>query len=488
MIKQLESRLKLKVGESAGSNSDYIYIILLILIFMTTFDTICGEKLCHKTYFQLLDLFLENKNLIHLTQCEYLQHLDSAEWETDYAIYSFTILQDIRLLIENGEVTSYNLAWFDQNSSGPSLIAILSNSEKLAYYCNMITVKDINMDYSTLNRECIYTEFLKYCNETISEIDDSEFVDFKFDRKWAKYTLMTHYYSAGLKTASRLVAEWVDEKIPVEHSKIYEKFFNKNTKAVKEIKNALLTFCPLGTKLNNFFRKVALIVICDKSRFSKLKKAECEIILGFRTQLFQAGLSRDFCDTFFGLGYSSLRVITPFGTKIEYSTADKKHGTDHQYTSFNKNSTSAFSSFNMAKPRKFDVNQLVNSFLVNFIHCCDASILQELTKWFFENHPNSTLATVMDCFGTSYHLINVVSVQIKKCYFSLGFDDCLNLIDKCVLTPNIIRVSANNEVIVCYVYKALKNEYANDFPNENNILIKHKNSFLNSCYWYPFSD
>ena len=78
ILKQLEDRLKLEVGESTNSNSDYSYIIILIIIFMTTFDVICGEKLCYKNYFQLLDLFLENKNLIHLNQFEYLKYLGSA--------------------------------------------------------------------------------------------------------------------------------------------------------------------------------------------------------------------------------------------------------------------------------------------------------------------------------------------------------------------------------------------------------------------------
>ena len=95
----------------------------------------------------------------------------------------------------------------------------------------------------------------------------------------------------------------------------------------------------------------------------------------------------------------------------------------------------------------------------------------------------------MDCFGTSYGLVNKVSIQIKKCYFSLGFDDCLNLIDKCILVPNVKRgASSKNEATSTYVYKALKGEYANDFPSEKNLLKKYKSSFLNSCYWYPFSD
>ena len=88
----------------------------------------------------------------------------------------------------------------------------------------------------------------------------------------------------------------------------------------------------------------------------------------------------------------------------------------------------------------------------------------------------------MDCFGTSYNLVNTLAIQVKQCYFSLGFDDCLNLIDKCILTPNILRPFPKNEIVIHHVYKTLKNEYASEFPNENNILRKHKNSFLNSCY------
>jgi len=385
LLKQLVGRLKLAIGEPVDSNSNYKYLILLIIIFMTTFDSISGYKINSFTYFHLLDLFLEHKDLIYLSQTEYLQYLKNVGWETDYAVYSFSILQDLRTLIETGEVTSNNFAWFDQNASGPSIVAVLSNSEKLAALCNMTTVTGINMDYSSLPRNCIYTSFLDYCNDNIPNLGGAEFRDFSFNRKWAKYTLMTHFYSAGALTASRLVIDWVETqttlgKIPPEDIVKYNDFYSSNSKSVKLIRKALLSFCPLGTALNVYFRKIALIFTCDEKKFAKLKLYERKIIVAFRGQLASAGLPQESCDSFFGLGFSTLCIVTPFGTMFEYSSAGKNAGLTHEYSNFNKDSKSAFSHFQLGKFTGVDYNQLCNSFLVNFIHACDASVLQKLSE------------------------------------------------------------------------------------------------------------
>ena len=239
------------------------------------------------------------------------------------------------------------------------------------------------MDYSSLKRNCVYTEFLHHCNKVIPALNDIPFSSFNFDRKWAKYTLMTHFYSAGLKTASRLVTDWVNDKISPDLVEKYENFFSKYSRQVKEIRVALLSFCPWATLLNNYFRKVALITVCNEQIFSKLKKDDCNVILEFRNQLFKAGLSETHCDSFFGLGYLTLRILTPFGVRIEYSTVEKKakkNDTSMQRTWFKQNSKSAFNSFAFKKAKKFDYKQLIDSFLVHFVHCCDAAILQKLTE------------------------------------------------------------------------------------------------------------
>lgn len=97
-------------------------------------------------------------------------------------MYSFTILSDLSKLILDKHVTSQNFAWFDQNSSGPSFIAILSNSVKLGNLCNIITVTDPE-NFRELKRQCIYTDFLIYCNETITNLEVSNFKEFNFDRQ-----------------------------------------------------------------------------------------------------------------------------------------------------------------------------------------------------------------------------------------------------------------------------------------------------------------
>ena len=97
-----------------------------------------------------------------------------------------------------------------------------------------------------------------------------------------------------------------------------------------------------------------------------------------------------------------------------------------------------------------------------------------------------------DCFGTNYALINETSLQVKHCYYDLGFDDHQNLVNNCIIEPNFKRSARGDKYylnsLAPFVVKALSNEYAGSFPRIDNILIKHKSSVLNSCYWYPFSD
>lgn len=131
---------------------------------------------------------------------------------------------------------------------------------------------------------------------------------------------MTHYFSAGLKTASSITEAWVTKK--GFKTETYEKFFTKSTKEVKSIKQALLTFCSKGTKLNLFFKKVALVVLCDAKRYKLLDKKSQLVINSFQDELLTAGISKNIASAFYGLGFSSLIFVSPFGTKVEYSTIE----------------------------------------------------------------------------------------------------------------------------------------------------------------------
>jgi hypothetical protein len=76
--KQLINRLKIRIGQPICNDyNDYEHLVKLIIVFMTSFDSIGNKKLCYQTYFQLLDLFLDHKKLIHLNQLGYLQYLES---------------------------------------------------------------------------------------------------------------------------------------------------------------------------------------------------------------------------------------------------------------------------------------------------------------------------------------------------------------------------------------------------------------------------
>ena len=205
LILQLEKKVKLEFGIK-NKNCNLKSLVTLIMVFMTSLDKIQGKKLVFYNYFDLMKIFLDNLDILELDPKDYCKHLETLQWETDYMVYSFTVLNDIKTFINEGKLESGNFAWFDQTASGPSIIAILSNSEKLAYYSNMTTVGD-KQNYQELQRNCIYSEFLNHCNASIPSLNNANFADFKFDRKWAKYTLMSHYYSAGLRTISQLVSD-----------------------------------------------------------------------------------------------------------------------------------------------------------------------------------------------------------------------------------------------------------------------------------------
>ena len=106
LLKQLESRLKKKLGCSSDFN--YENVVLLILLFMTSLDTICGRNTKLFTYFELLDTFLERPRILSVKPENYPIFLKNIGWATKYHVYSYTVLSDLTTLIKTKKLNSYN--------------------------------------------------------------------------------------------------------------------------------------------------------------------------------------------------------------------------------------------------------------------------------------------------------------------------------------------------------------------------------------------
>ena len=256
---------------------------------------------------------------------------------------------------------------------------------------------------------------------------------------------------------------------------------------VRSVRAALSNFCPQATKLSKFFEKISLIALSNESSFLELKLAQRKVIINFRGQLIKEGATKDDAGRFYGFGFTTLVIVSPFGTSFEYSSVDKDPTSMNEYTTFKTKSNSVFRQFQNRRPRFFDRKLLIRSLLVHFIHSCDASILQQLVKWFHTKYPKDTIATVHgDSFGANYGLINETSLQVKHCYYQLGFDNPQNLVYRCVIKPNFDRSPKSGKKsfsdLAPLAIRALSKEYSDSFPKENSILVKYKNSVLNSCY------
>ena len=150
-----------------------------------------------------------------------------------------------------------------------------------------------------------------------------------------------------------------------------------------------------------------------------------------------------------------------------------------------------FTQYQEAKPRNLDKKQMINSFLVMFTHACDASILQELVLNFKEKNPNRIIAPTHDSFGIPYDLVNEYANYIKWCYYNLGFDNHVLLIEKCIIKPNMLNddlLTESEKKLEVAVFEILLDLFKYRFPEEDNILTKYKGAVLASCYWYPYSD
>lgn len=91
------------------------------------------------------------------------------------------------------------------------------------------------------------------------------------------------------------------------------------------------------------------------------------------------------------------------------------------------------------KPKVVSLEQMISSFLVSFIHSCDASILQQTSLKFFRRYGVKTLATVHDSFGSDYESSIELNDSVKESYYDLGLDDNEEIITRCILRPNLCR-------------------------------------------------
>ena len=74
LLKQLETKFKMLIN-CDYEMSDYKNLVILIIAFMTTISAIDGDKVITFNYFQLLELFVNNFNLVYMTRSEYLDFL-----------------------------------------------------------------------------------------------------------------------------------------------------------------------------------------------------------------------------------------------------------------------------------------------------------------------------------------------------------------------------------------------------------------------------
>ena len=294
---------------------------------------------------------------------------------------------------------------------------------------------------------------------------------------------MTHYYDAGLQTIATITKDWVLKNISGEDALKYFKFESFNSREIKAVKLALRTFCPKATQLGDFFKKVVLVSICNEERFKALSIKQQLVIVSFRDQLVLAGLTPSLAENFFGLGFVSLKMVSLFGTKLNYSIVQETEVRAATPVG-NAGAPSAFTSFRAKSIGALDVVKM-SRFLVHFVHSCDASIVQSQAKAFHARNSGATLCTVHDCFGVTFDLFCEESSSVKEQYFVLGLDDNESVLRRCVLEPCILRGS--NVPLENAVFSSLTAEYANLFPKAQNILANNKENVLNSCYWYPLS-
>lgn len=126
------------------------------------------------------------------------------------------------------------LFFFDQTCSGVSLLGLLSNSTAISMHSNAI-------NESPHVRNCVYTAFLVFLENAFPEMRY-----FKFDRKWAKKVVFSHYYGAGLKSIVKETLNWVKghETFKDKAYNIHACFNYEFSSQAKNVKAALKSFCP----------------------------------------------------------------------------------------------------------------------------------------------------------------------------------------------------------------------------------------------------
>lgn len=500
-FKQCDDRLGFWFFPKQKNLHPLLYVA--IIIFMSNFSKIFDEPSFRMTYFDLISQFFESNILMIVTdQKSLITFMKTNNWETDNNVLAF-IQYDVILKLINGETVDLNIFnYADQSASGIGIAGILSNSRLAAIGTNIINA---NPD----ERNCIYSMFKEHLLEQFPS-----FEKYNFNRKWYKFQLMLHQYGAGYKSSAFQSSAWINKNIfdpsfktkhyvPYELQQLYGPLMDRNSPVIKMVKEALKTFCPNIEFLTLFFRKIALIILCDKHHWflegkNALSKSDRDAIFWARDILKAHGVPLTEAYKFFGFGLTSLRIISPIGTKIEYYVMTKPKGRPKKrnvtWSRLDQNIRhKSLKSFQFKDQRAYDLKNTINSFFVNYIHSADSSVIKlfitQYDKRFSKKIP---ITFVHDSFGVVLNRFFSAQQIIKECYYTLGFDNHISLLTKGVIEPNFTQSRLTGANLKIRYFEILKNELIKEltlrFPVNENILKVHKKSVINSFYWFPAND
>ena len=238
-----------------------------IIVFMSSIDTIDGVKTNKITYKGYLEIFFSSSVIEAITPEKFQNFLVENNWSCDKQIVAYDQLQAVQHLLYGLEYTCDRFVFFDQSSSGVSILALLCNSEYAAFESNAIN-GDPNI------RNCLYTRFLR---TLLSK--NPTFEKYRFDRKWAKKVVFTHYYGSGLRSVVNATTEWVKNHsmFGKETSTLHTPFNYIFSPEIRIVKKSLRMFCYKIQWLRSFFLKIAFILLCNKKRFNDSKASDLEL-------------------------------------------------------------------------------------------------------------------------------------------------------------------------------------------------------------------
>lgn len=166
-----------------------------IIVFMSSIDTIDGVKSNQITYKGYLKIFFSSSAIDANTPKKFQDFLVKNNWSCGKQIVAYDQLKAVVRLLHGLKHTCNQFVFFDQSSSGVSILALLCNSAEAAFESNAIN-SDPNM------RNCLYTRFLR---TLLSK--NPTFEKYRFNRKWAKKVVFTHYYGSGLRSIVNATTE-----------------------------------------------------------------------------------------------------------------------------------------------------------------------------------------------------------------------------------------------------------------------------------------